>query len=91
MDLFGHLKKGHRLFLATVGHKMSQLLPRYLGWLATTLSALFLVACAASGITYNPAPSPTANDALVYIYRTDSAAFSARSAYFYVDDVKSPI
>lgn len=53
----------------------------------TVLPALLLVACAATGVAYNPAPSPSETDALIYIYRPDSAAFSARDAYFYIDDV----
>jgi hypothetical protein len=55
--------------------------------IAVRVVPLFLAGCAVGGVAYNPAPLPRESDALVYIYRTDAAAFAARDAYFYIDDV----
>ena len=48
--------------------------------------AVVLSACVAVGEPYKPAPEPKDTDAVVYIYRFGSA-YSARSAYFYVNNV----
>ena len=61
---------------------------RYLSLIITVLLASAILAgCAARGLAYNPAPPPPEANALVYIYRPDAAPFSARDAYFYIDDV----
>ncbi|WP_222616381.1 DUF2846 domain-containing protein [Undibacterium umbellatum] len=50
------------------------------------LIAILLTACAAKGPAYQAAKAPENGNALVYIYRINTAAFGARDAYFYVDN-----
>lgn len=58
----------------------------------TYLSCILLVAtivagCSATGPIFQDAKTPMAGCGLVYVYRPDSFVFSARDAYFYINDV----
>jgi len=46
-----------------------------------------LTGCAAIGPEYQAAPAPGPDEALVYVYRTNSQALGARDAYLYVDEI----
>jgi len=48
--------------------------------------AVIATGCSATGPIFEDAKAPSAGCGLVYIYRPDSFIFSARDAYFYVND-----
>jgi hypothetical protein len=46
-----------------------------------------IMGCAANGPIFQNAPDPQESYALVYIYRPGTFTFSARDAYFYINDI----
>lgn len=53
------------------------------------IAAAMLTACvSAGGPQFVPAPKPTSNDALVYIYRPDAMFYSGIRSHFYLDGAR---